>query len=283
MGVDLGDIFIKGERVPLKLCYETPEDGYQWLKSIPVDSMLGKPSYVGVVAQLGIKETPKSIDHEDGHRVGYVEVSISGRTLSQVVKDVNALLQSDENLLQFTPELGGQASNLQETLKQFAFALVVGIVLMYLVIGAQFESLVYPFVIFLTLPMAIIGVAVVSVISGKAISIGSLMGILTLIGVTVNNGIVMVTYINQLRERGMELTRAVIEGAGRRLRPILMTSLTTVVALLPTIFSRAEGAELESPLALTIAAGLLFGVFFTLFLIPVLYSIFDKLSFRFKK
>ena len=283
MGVDLGDIFIKGKRVPLKLCYETPEDGYQWLKSIPVDSMLGKPSYVGVVAQLGIKETPKSIDHEDGHRVGYVEVSISGRTLSQVVKDVNALLQSDENLLQFTPELGGQASNLQETLKQFAFALVVGIVLMYLVIGAQFESLVYPFVIFLTLPMAIIGVAVVSVISGKAISIGSLMGILTLIGVTVNNGIVMVTYINQLRERGMELTRAVIEGAGRRLRPILMTSLTTVVALLPTIFSRAEGAELESPLALTIAAGLLFGVFFTLFLIPVLYSIFDKLSFRFKK
>ncbi|AKI97831.1 efflux RND transporter permease subunit [Kosmotoga pacifica] len=283
LGVDLGDIFINGKRVPLKLGYEPLEGGYQWLKKIPVNSMIGEPSYVGIVSKLDFKKTQKSIDHDNGHRVGYVRVDVSGRALSDVVKDVRTLLQKKKDLTQFIPEIGGQASNLAEALKQFGFAIVVGIIFMYLIIGAQFESLVYPFVIFLTLPMAIVGVAVVSMISGKPISIGSLMGVLTLIGVTVNNGIVMVTYINQLRERGMKLEEAIVEGAGRRLRPILMTSLTTVVALLPTIFSRAEGSELESPLALTIAGGLLFGVVFTLFLIPILYSIFDRLSLRFKK
>ena len=131
--------------------------------------------------------------------------------------------------------------------------------------------------------MSLIGVTFVVYVLNMPISVPTLLGAMTLIGVIVNNSIVMITRINQLRDSGMEKSKAIVEGAVTRLRPILMTTLTTVIALIPTAFSKAEGANLDKPIAWTIIGGMLIGLFFTLFFIPSLYDFFDRFSRRFKK
>ncbi|HPI18632.1 MAG TPA: efflux RND transporter permease subunit, partial [Mesotoga sp.] len=256
-------------------------EGYEWIKSLPIDSLLGSKTYVGVVSSMEIRESPSTIEHFDNQRVGYVKADVMGRPLGQVVEEVRSIIDGRDGLAEC--QLKGQGDLIEQIIEQFGFALLAGIVFMYLIIGAQFESLVYPLVIFCTLPMALVGVVVVSYLFNLTINISSLVGVLTLAGVIVNNGIVMITQINQLREGGMQKREAILEGAGRRARPILMTSLTTVVALLPTAFIKSEGSELESPLALIIAGGLLVGTLFTLLLTPVLYDLIDNLSVRFKK
>jgi len=280
VGIDLGKISLNGKSLPVKL-QQAKGEGYEWIKSLPIDSLLGNKTYVGIVSSMEIKESPSTIEHLDNQRVGYVKADVLGRPLGHVVEEVREIIDGRDGLADC--QLKGQGDLIQQVIEQFGFALLAGIVFMYLIIGAQFESLVYPLVIFCTLPMALVGVVVVSYLFNLTINISSLVGVLTLAGVIVNNGIVMITQINQLRKGGMEKREAILEGAGRRARPILMTSLTTVVALLPTAFIKAEGSELESPLALVIAGGLLVGTLFTLLLTPVLYDLIDNLSVRFKK
>lgn len=277
MGVDLGIMSVEGQSIPVKL-YKERKEGYEWLKSLSIDTLLGSKTYVGIVSSLDIKGSPVSIEHFNGQRVGYIRADTVNRPLGSVVEEIKVVLGQE---LEMGSRLMGQGELIRQTIEQFGFALLAGIIFMYLIIGAQFESLVYPLVIFLTLPMSLVGVMVVVYLFDLTINISSLVGILTLAGVTVNNGIVMITQINQLREKGLEKRRAILEGTGRRIRPILMTSLTTVVALLPTAFAKYEGSELESPLALVIAGGLLIGTAFTLFLTPVLYDIIDRISSRF--
>ncbi len=142
--------------------------------------------------------------------------------------------------------------------------------------AAQFESFLDPFIIMFSVPFAIIGVSLAFYITGVTMSLMGMIGILMLIGIVVNNAIVLIDYVNILRMRGIGFHKAVIEGSARRLRPVLMTALTTIFGLLPLAISRGEGSEMWSPLGISVIGGLIVSTFVTLIIIPVIYSIFES-------
>jgi HAE1 family hydrophobic/amphiphilic exporter-1 len=142
-----------------------------------------------------------------------------------------------------------------------------------MIMAAQFESLSQPFVVMFTMPLAYIGVVLGLLLTGNNLSVPAIMGLIILMGIVVKNGIVMIDYINQLRLRGMDKTQAIIQGASIRLRPVLMTSLTAIVGMLPMAFSRGEGSEMSSPMALAVCFGLMVSTMLTLFVIPSIYYV----------
>jgi HAE1 family hydrophobic/amphiphilic exporter-1 len=166
---------------------------------------------------------------------------------------------------------------MQDTFRDLLYALLVSILLVYMVMAVQFESLSQPFIVMFTVPLGMIGVVVGMHIMGLTISAPSFMGFIILGGIVVNNAIVMIDYINRLIKRGMDKYEAVIEGAATRLRPILITSLTTVLGILPMGFATDEGSELRSPLGITVGFGLLFATFLTLFIIPAIYTVVGRI------
>ncbi|MFW6299048.1 MAG: efflux RND transporter permease subunit, partial [Bacillota bacterium] len=148
----------------------------------------------------------------------------------------------------------------------------LGILLVYMIMASQFQSLLYPFIIMLTIPLAFTGGFGILYLSGYQVSIVAIIGLIILSGVVVNNGIVLVDYINQLRQRGYDLKAAIIRAGRIRLRPIFMTALTTILALMPLALGYGEGAELMQPMALTAIGGLLYATFLTIFVVPIFYD-----------
>jgi HAE1 family hydrophobic/amphiphilic exporter-1 len=157
------------------------------------------------------------------------------------------------------------------------------VLLVFGIMAAQFESFLDPFIIIFTIPLTLIGVIGIHFITGEVFSLFTIVGLIMLGGIVVNNGIVLVDYTNLLRKRGRPLIEACIEAGGNRLRPVLMTTLTTVLGLAPIAFLKGEGASLVQPIAKTVVGGLTMSTFLTLFLIPVLYAIFNKFSDKLKQ
>lgn len=158
------------------------------------------------------------------------------------------------------------------------YAFLVAIVLVYMIMASQFESLVHPFTIMFTVPLSLIGAVIGLNLSGEAISLTAMIGIIMLAGIVVNNGIILVDYINILRARGQSRNEAIVEAGGARLRPILMTALTTVLGMLPLALGIGTGAELYRPLAIVIVWGLWFSTGLTLIFIPAIYCLLDDLT-----
>jgi len=154
------------------------------------------------------------------------------------------------------------------------------LILVYVVMASLFESLKQPFVIMFTFPLCLVGVCLALFFTGHTISVPSFVGLIVLSGIILNNGIVLIDYANQLRNQGVDKHEALVKAGFDRLRPVLITSLTTVIAMLPMAISKAEGAEMKNPIAITIIGGLLSATFFTLVIIPVVYSLVDKISFK---
>ncbi len=159
VGIDLGKISLNGKSLPVKL-QQAKGEGYEWIKSLPIDSLLGNKTYIGIVSNMEVRESPSTIEHLDNQMVGYVKADVLGSPLGQVVEEVREIIEGLDGLTNC--QLKGQGDLIQQIIEQFGFALLAGIIFMYLIIGAQFESLVYPLVIFCTLPMALVGVVVVS-------------------------------------------------------------------------------------------------------------------------
>jgi HAE1 family hydrophobic/amphiphilic exporter-1 len=172
-----------------------------------------------------------------------------------------------------TVQIGGQNDEMQQSLSSLRFAAVLAIFLVYLVMASQFESLLNPFLILLTMPMAFIGVFLALFVTQTPVSVVVMIGGIMLAGIVVNNGIVLVDLIGQLRRAGVGVRDAILEAGSRRLRPILMTTLTTVLGLLPMAIGRGEGAELGAPLAVTVIGGLSVATLLTLVVVPLLYSV----------
>jgi HAE1 family hydrophobic/amphiphilic exporter-1 len=173
-------------------------------------------------------------------------------------------------------ELAGQNDEMQRSLRSLIFAALLAVFMVYLVMASQFESLLSPFLILFAVPMALIGVVAGLLVTGTTVSVVVMIGGIMLAGVVVNNGIVLVDLIGQLRRQGRSPRRAVLEAGEIRLRPILMTTTTTVLALLPLALGRGQGAELMAPLAVTVIGGLLVSTALTLVVIPVLYTLVHK-------
>lgn len=158
------------------------------------------------------------------------------------------------------------------------FALALSIILVYMVMASQFESLLHPFTILLTIPVALVGAIILFWITGTTINIMGVIGIVMLSGIAVNNAIILVDRINQLKANGMSLNDAIVEAGQQRIRPIIMTSLTTILALLPMAFSFGDGGSLRSPMAIAVIGGLVTSTALSLILIPCVYDVFERMK-----
>ncbi|MDD5476397.1 MAG: efflux RND transporter permease subunit, partial [Syntrophales bacterium] len=229
------------------------------------------------LADIVPEKGPVKIFREDQERKVTVTANTYERDIGSIIADIKEIEKGIRIPEGYFIEYGGTYKDMKSAFSSLFWALVVSIVLIYMIMAAQFESLRHPLVIMFTVPLSFIGVVFGLLLFHKTLSVPAFMGVIILAGVVVNNGIVMIDYINRLRKRGMDSFEAVIEGASVRLRPILITSFTTVFGMLPMAFSQTQGSELRSPMAIAVAAGLVFSTLLTLFVIPVVYSLFDRI------
>lgn len=218
---------------------------------------------------------PTKIERKDQARYITVSASVSGRDLGSVVKDVRKAIDKIAAPLGFSYKIGGAEKERKEAFRLLIIAAGLGMVLVYMVMASQFESFRDPFIIFLSVPFAIVGVVIALVVTGIAMSIITFIALILLVGLAVNNGIVLISYIGILRQRGYDVYRAIIEGGRSRLRPIVSTTLTTMLGLAPLLFSRGEGSEIWGPFAITSIGGMTLSTLVTLILMPTLYSLFE--------
>ncbi|OGB60377.1 MAG: hypothetical protein A2Y94_08240 [Caldithrix sp. RBG_13_44_9] len=209
-----------------------------------------------------------------------VNINISGRDLQGVTRDVRKALKEVPVPNDFRVDIGGTAEEQQKSFMYLGIAFMVAILLTYMVMAAQFESFLDPFIIMFTIPLSFIGVALALVLTGTDLSVMSLIGIVMLVGIVVNNGIVLVDYINQLRARGLDLYDAVKKGGQIRLRPVLMTALTTILAMFPLALGIGESGQSWAPMARTVMGGLTVATVLTLVVVPVIYVILENLTAR---
>jgi HAE1 family hydrophobic/amphiphilic exporter-1 len=254
------------------------------VKNIPIVTPLNNVAYLDQVAYIEEGTGPIQITRENQSRRVSVTANIAGRDLGSVIRDVRKKMGNMEKLLPpgYFIEFGGSYEEMKKAFTVIAGAFALAVLLIYMVMASQFESFLHPFVIMFTIPLCLIGVVLGLLVTRTPISLPSLIGIVLLAGIAVNNGIVMIDYINQLKRRGIEKKEAIVEGATTRLRPVLLTALTTIIGMIPMAVSRSSGAEMRSPMAVSVLAGLLATTFLTLFVIPVIYSLFEKVKFKVK-
>ncbi len=237
---------------------------------LPNGSRVRVDSIAEVVQELG----PLDIERKDQQRLVKVEVDYFGRSMGDVAAAIRAAIDREIVLPDATHiEYGGLVKDQAETFRDMLLLTVLGLVLVYMVMAGQFESFKHPFVIFLALPFALSGVLFALLTTGLTFNMFSFIGVILLVGTGVNNGIVLVDYINILRARGEPLADAIRHAGRQRLRPVLITTLTTVFGMLPLALARGEGSESWRPMGVTVIGGLSFSTVVTLVLVPVLYSL----------
>lgn len=230
---------------------------------------------------------PNVINRASMSRVAYVYGDYAGRDLGSIQKDIQAGLAQIPLPAGYIIEYSGQQQDMAESFRSLGMALSLALLLVYMVMAGQFESLLYPFCIMFAIPVSATGVVLSLLLTGRHFSMPAYIGIIMMSGIVVNNAIVLVDYINTLKKRGLERNEAIIAAGPVRLRPILMTALTTLFALVPLALGLGEGSEQQAPMATVVIGGLLVSTFLTLIIIPVIYTLFDdfggKIINRYKK
>jgi HAE1 family hydrophobic/amphiphilic exporter-1 len=252
---------------------EIDRDSVNDMENIVIGEVDGRPVTLRAVANVESLQGPAAIDRIQQSRVALIAGNLKGRSLADVTEDIRSLIINNPPPAELSFEFGGQNKEMQQSFNSMYFAIALAIFLVYIVMASTFEHLGHPFVILFTIPLALVGVIYGLLISGYGISVISMIGVVFLVGVVVNNAIVLVDAINQARRKGLEKVEAIIEAGKSRLRPIMMTTFTTVLGLLPMAIGFGEGAELRAPLAVVVSFGLLVATFLTLFIIPATYLI----------
>ncbi len=271
------------EEIDIRVRFEEKfRDNLEDIRSIPIMTPLNTMVSLGEVATITRGEGPIRINRENQARVITVTGNIVGRDLGSVVKDIKTRIADIERGLPagYFTEFGGQFEQMQEAFVIMAAAFALATLLVYMIMASQFESFRHPFVIMFTIPLSIIGVIVAMLVAGRPVSLPVLIGFIILGGIAVNNGIVMVDYINQLKQRGVDKKEAILQACAVRLRPVLITAFTTILGMMPMALSVSEGAEMRAPMAITVVGGLTATTFLTLFIIPIVYSFFDRVKFK---
>ena len=255
------------------------------IRNIPIKTPTNQMIRLDQVASISKGEGPIQITRENQARNVSVLANIVGRDLGSVAADIREKIAPIEKTLLpgYFIEFGGQYEDMKEAIKIMLGAFALAILLVYMIMASQFESFKHPFIIMFTIPLGFIGVVVALLISGKPIGLPVMIGFVMLAGISVNNGIVMVDYINQLKRRGIEKKEAILQACSVRLRPVLITALTTIMGMLPMALSVSQGSEMRAPMAITVVGGLVATTFLTLFVVPIIYSYFDRVKFREKK
>ncbi len=223
--------------------------------------------------------SPREITRRDQSRTSYIYAMVNNsKPLDKVVKEANLELKSVPLPANYRMQITGEEILRKESMSNLTFALILSIVLVFMVLAAEFESVIQPFVILLTIPLAVVGSILTFFILGKSLNMMAYIGIIMLGGIAVSNAIILIDRINQLRESGMGKKDSIILGGSQRIRPILMTSLTTIFALIPLTIGIGESASLRSPMALAVIGGMITSTILTLIVIPCVYWVFDSLS-----
>ncbi len=229
------------------------------------------------VASISSLDGPAEIRRIDQQRVAIVSGNIAGRDLGGVVRDIEKRIGSISLPSDFSISIGGQNEEMVRSFESMKFAIALAVFLVYLVMASQFESLLHPFVIMFTIPLGVVGSAFALMMKGENISVVVLIGLIMLSGIVVNNAIVLIDYVNKLRRnQSLSKIEAVIRAGQLRFRPIMMTTATTVLGLLPMAMGLGEGSEIRSPMAITVIGGLIVSTALTLVVIPIVYTIFDR-------
>jgi HAE1 family hydrophobic/amphiphilic exporter-1 len=237
-----------------------------------------RPILLSSVAQVVVGEGPSEVRRVDSQRVGLVRANLGSGSLSGAVDRIHAVLGSR---MKWPPNMtyliSGQNEEWERSRWSLVLALGLSIFLVYVIMAIQFESLIHPLVIMVTIPLAFIGTILLLRVLGIPISIVVFLGMIMLAGIVVNNAIVLVDYINQLRRRGLPRHEAIVTAGSVRLRPILMTTATTVLGLTPMAIGLGDGAEIRSPMAISVMSGLIASTVLTLLIIPTVYDVADRL------
>lgn len=235
-----------------------------------------RPIPLSAIAEVQIANGPGEIRRVAQQRVALVSANLNYGDLGEAAEEVGQALAGVTLPSGIFAEIAGQNEEMSESFRSLMFALALAIFLVYLVMASQFESLLHPFIILFTIPLALVGAILALFLTGTTISVVVFIGLILLIGIVVNNAIILIDIINQMRMKGMEKLEAIREGGKSRLRPILMTTLTTTLGLLPLAIGFGDGAELRAPMGITVIGGLLVSTLLTLLVIPVMYAILDR-------
>lgn len=248
------------------------------LHTMQIEGLDGAILTLGDIAELNIIEGPREILRENQRRVGRITGYLTeGRILSEAIADVRATMQEMAVPSGYRIEIGGEERERAASFESLKFALLLSIVLVYMVMASLFESTLHPFTVMFSVPLAGVGVIFGFYLLGEPLSVMAYIGIIMLGGIAVNDAIVLVDRINQLRQAGLTLREAILQGGQDRLRPIMMTSATTILALLPMALGFGEGAKLRAPMAIAVIAGLVTSTLMTLLVIPTMYELIDRL------
>ncbi|MDR2968553.1 MAG: efflux RND transporter permease subunit [Tannerellaceae bacterium] len=275
-GREAGQMEYRGEMRDIVI--KLPDIGLRELNALTVRT--GEKEFrLQEIARLEETQAPKEIFRRNQHRISKVTANMEGSySLDKVAQNIRNTLSDMELPLNYTVTVTGEEEKRQESMNSLMFALVLSIVLVYMVLASQFESLLHPFTILLTIPLAVVGAILLFFLTGTTINMMGFIGIVMLVGIAVNNSIILVDRINQLKLGGMELTEAIVEAGQQRIRPIIMTSLTTILALLPMTFSFGDGSSLRTPMAIAVVGGLVTSTLMSLMVIPCVYYLLEKMK-----
>ncbi len=243
------------------------------IRNLVLPGKNGEPIRLLSVADVRLDRGPAEIHRLQQQRAAVISANLRERSLGSAMRDIESTIRQSPPPAGITTELAGQNREMQRSFASLWFALGLAIFLVYLVMAATFESFIHPLVVLFTIPLGVVGVAAGLLITRTTITVMVLIGTIMLAGIVVNNAIVLIDAVNRMRRLGVDKYEAVVRAGHLRLRPILMTALTTIVGVIPMAMGWGEGAELRSPLAITVAWGLFFGTLLTLVVIPSVYMI----------
>ncbi|MFS0786923.1 efflux RND transporter permease subunit [Shouchella sp. 1P09AA] len=247
------------------------------LENLQIVSQEGATVALNEVAEISEGESPAAIQRADQEEA--VEFTV-GYTAGTNLSEVSTLIEDSVDEIELPDgaqfSFGGEQEILEDAIGSMVLALVLAIIFIYLIMAAQFESFKLPFIMIMTVPLVLIGVTLALTLTQTAIGVTTFIGIIILVGIVTNNGIVMLDFVNQQKKKGMSTYNALVESVQLRTRPIIMTSLTSILGMFPIALGFGEGAELQQPMAIAVIGGLISSTALTLIFIPVLYSLFDK-------
>lgn len=280
-GKDAGQVKRQGEMQNISI--KLPDKGLSQIEELRIT--IGNQEFmVGELAEIRIGQSPKEVYRRNQSRIGKISAQLEKDVpLDQAVSKIREAIKPMSIPPDYKVNISGEEEKRQESMASLSFALLLSIVLVYMVLASQFESLLHPFTILLTIPLAVVGSVLVFFLLGKTLNIMAYIGIIMLVGIAVNDSIIFVDRILQLRNEGMQRMEAILQAGQQRIRPIIMTSLTTILALFPLTLGMGESASLRSPMALAVIGGLVTSTILTLVVIPCMYEAIEVIRDRLKK
>ena len=246
------------------------------IRRLIVNPGRGAPVELASVAEVVSTTGPSEIHRVDQRRVAIVSANLRDVDLGTAISEVESMVGANPLGADIDMRIGGQGQELDESIRSLLFAFALAIFLVYLVMASQFESLLHPFVILFTIPLALVGAVAALLLTRSPASVVVFIGLILLVGLVVKNAIILIDKVNQLREAGVAKRAALVEGARSRLRPIIMTTMTALFGFMPLALAFGEGSEVRSPMAITVIGGLLVSTLLTLVVIPIVYDLLDR-------